>query len=715
MRFSSCIHCWVLLVSVFMLPLLPASAVDKPFKIVSLMSICQNSTHQDNFGLSLHYAITYGLNENFQAGVDYDYEKFDICRDRAQLLETVLKLIVDVKYENIVERAQKSRILCIFLYLPTDETVLAANIFSAFSVPVISFKNNSCENRVFNKNYLEHYNIPQETSEYLLHFVGLHHYDYVIAFSLNQTHGTHARYQKFVDLAQQRVCISSIMTDVDGAVERTLTTVNKNAYAFFIFGDVAATHKYSVHIYDNHTDVDTHGSKVPLIYSIFEVETEGIFHKKATEHLIRLLRTSGENPDKSVIPGVYNGSYLLIHFEVLFNELKEYIDIGLTDDLLRVFKDDVYATRIGESKCTNFKCDPGFERRLVNTLDTRYNSNNRYRCAQCQSNYVQSDTSEKQCTPCVGKNISNAPRTQCFVPYKLQMFDFRAPENVIGLMLNLFGLFYSVLVFFVFELYKTTPIVRSSDRILSQIQTASGFTMFLFLLMYAFLRANIKTCVLLPMFIGVAFSVFVAVTLAKVEKPLLVFRDRKQLTQRDINRTITHQYFIITLVPLTSIMLAVIHYRYNPSQIMTLFDDVTVKKSVTCNTDGHLHIQIIFIIFLSLVTLIQSYRVRKLPDNYSESMTILYSSLSAAVFLGILFPLYYSQGSQYGRMHMQWIILSFVGLIMALSMYVRKLFIIVFYPEKNTMKAWNRKRLQYHMEESMSCLSGPAESEETFV
>ena len=117
-------------------------------------------------------------------------------------------------------------------------------------------------------------------------------------------------------------------------------------------------------------------------------------------------------------------------------------------------------------------------------------------------------------------------------------------------------------------------------------------------------------------------------------------------------------------------------------------------------------------------TLIQAYRARNLPDNYSESMTILYSSFSAAVFLGIFFPLYYSQESDQARMHVQWIILSSVGLILTLSMYARKIFIIVFQAEKNTMKAWNRKRLQYSMEahESMSCISGPViNSEETFV
>lgn len=242
--------------------------------------------------------------------------------------------------------------------------------------------------------------------------------------------------------------------------------------------------------------------------------------------------------------------------------------------------------------------------------------------------------------------------------------------------------------------------------------------MFLFLLVQHFLQVNIRTCVLLPSLVGITFSAFVAVTLVKVEKPILVFRDRKQLTQQDINRTIIKQYFMIILIPLVSIMLAVVGYKINPVEMMTSYNDVTVEKTVRCSTDGHLHTQIIFITMLSMFTLIQAYRARNLPDNYSESMTILISSFSAAVFLGILFPLYHSQESDQSRMHVQWIILSFVGLILTLSMYARKIFIIIFQAEKNTMKAWNRKRLQYSMDaqESMSCTSGPViDSEETFV
>ena len=121
---------------------------------------------------------------------------------------------------------------------------------------------------------------------------------------------------------------------------------------------------------------------------------------------------------------------------------------------------------------------------------------------------------------------------------------------------------------------------------------------------------------------------------------------------------------------------------------------------MSCSNSGHLHIQIVFIILLSLFTLIQAFRSRKLPDNYSESMAILYSSFSAAVFLSILFPLYHFQTSNAGRSNVQWILLSSVALILMTALYAQKLYTMVFYPEKNTMKSWNRRRIQYSMDES---------------
>ena len=721
MEFIINLKCWFLHASLFMFLLTLSFAAKRPFKVVSLLEICNNSKVEDLNGLSLHYAITYGLHENFEEGIDFEYEKYDICGERKRLVKILINLIVDVSNEQVVNNTKESRILCIFLYLPTEETILAANILAASpSVPVISFRNSSHlnHNQIYNKNFRELKEIPQETSQYLLHFLRRHYYDYVIAFSLNRTHGAHTRFEKFVELARKDICIDYVTTTTQDAVARTLTKENRKAYAFIIFGDIKSTYSYSVRIYSNHSIVDSNGSRIPLIYSIFEVETEGLFHTKATELLLEILRKKGEKPDASVVVGEYSNSYMLIYFEVLFNQIKNLVRDDASEDLLDIFVDGGYTKRHGKSKCTDFKCKPGFERRLINTPNTRWNGSYAYTCLACPRDHVKDDTSDGHCSPCVGKNISNFPKTQCYVPYTLQSFDFHSPGSIIGLSLSLFGLLFSFLVFVVFEIRKGTPLVRASDRTLSQIQTTSAFMMFLFLLVQPFLQANIQLCVLLPSFVGVTFSVFVAVTLAKVEKPILVFRDPKQLTQRDINKTIAHQYLMITLIPFASIMLAVIRYKYSPTEILTSFNDVTVEKTIKCSTDGYLHIQIIFIIILSLITLIQAYRVRNLPDNYSESMTILYSSLSAAVFLGILFPIYHSQENDLAQMHVQWIILSSVGLILTLSMYARKLFIIVFQPEKNTMKAWNRKRLQYSMEvhESMSFISGPViDSEETFV
>jgi len=208
------------------------------------------------------------------------------------------------------------------------------------------------------------------------------------------------------------------------------------------------------------------------------------------------------------------------------------------------------------------------------------------------------------------------------------------------------------------------------------------------------------SCILMPCFIGFTFSTIVAVTLAKVRKPLLVFRQRKQLTQRDINHTIAQQFLMIVLIPLTSVLLAIVQFRSKPCDIKWTFNDTTVEKSVSCDSSAHLHIQIVFVILLSLFTLIQAFRSRKLPDNYSESMTILYSSFSAAVFLSILFPLYHFQTSGVDRSNVQWILLSSVALILMTALYAPKLYTMVFHPEKNMMKAWNRRWIQYSMDES---------------
>eukprot|EP00111_Clytia_hemisphaerica_P008303 TCONS_00024229-protein len=710
-------------IPLLLLVLLPYLAIAAPFKVVSLLETCESTNQIDETALAVHYGIMHGLNENFVEGTDFEYEFYDVCNQTNKMVEILLKVIVDVSYKkqepigngsvatpsNTIT-IEANQILCVMLYLSKDRTILAANILSSALVPVISFQNYSLQNRVYNERFLEHGELKKETNDYLLNLLQRHHYDYLIVFSLNQSYEINQRYQNFVQMARNKICMVYESTDVQDAVARSLTINNTRAHAFVIFGGLWESILFPSLLKKNLSD-----DSFPLLYPVFEEEHNGPMHFNATNKLVNLLKEKNIAQHHSITDGKYNQSHVLINFDVYFNTIKDYwkLDLLSTSDVLDTFKSQKYINRSGQSSCTNFTCGPGFERKLVKAPNTQWQNRYVYQCFQCEHNHVKGVESEGNCQPCINKNISNFDRTHCYVLYRLRSFDFQSPGSLVGLALNLVGLLFSILTIFLFELYKKTPIVRASDRTLSQIQTTSSFLLFLFLLVQALLQVTTVSCVLLPSSIGVTFSTLVAITVAKVEKPLLVFRQRKQLTQKDINATIAHQYFMIILIPLTSIMLAFVQFKYNPISIKTSYNDTTLEKSVMCSSDGHLHIQIIFIILLSLFTLIQAYRSRKLPDNYSESMTILYSSFSAAVFLAILFPLYHFQPTGEARLNVQWILISSVALILMVSLYTHKLYVMVFHPEKNTMKAWNRRRVQYSMEDSTSYYTVPMTTVDT--
>ena len=315
-----------------LLALLPSLAMGAPFKVVSLLEICESKNQVDETALAVHYGILHGLNENFEEGTDFEYEFYDVCNKTNKMVEILLKLIVDVSYKkqepvgvNSVAATtgtitiESNQVLCVMLYLSKDRTILAANILSSAPIPVISFQNYSLQNRVYNERFLEHGELKKETNDYLLHLLQRHHYDYLIVFSLNQSNGIHQRYQNFVRMARTKICMVYETTNIHDAVARSIAINNTRSHAFVVFGGILDSFHFPAYLRVNISE-----DAFPLIYPVYEEERNGPMHFNATNRLVGLLKEKNIDRHHSLTDGKYNQSHVLINFDVYFNTIKHY-------------------------------------------------------------------------------------------------------------------------------------------------------------------------------------------------------------------------------------------------------------------------------------------------------------------------------------------------------------------------------------------------------
>ena len=112
------------------------------------------------------------------------------------------------------------------------------------------------------------------------------------------------------------------------------------------------------------------------------------------------------------------------------------------------------------------------------------------------------------------------------------------------------------------------------------------------------------------------------------------------------------------------------------------------------------------LIIIQLCSFIQAFRCRKLPSHLSEAINIVYGSFIVTVSLCVMFPIYFYQKNDENGELVQALVLSGNNLILLLFMYGKKIYIILFCPQKNTKKYFRGKQLQEMRKNAISKLRG---------
>ena len=347
--------------------------------------------------------------------------------------------------------------------------------------------------------------------------------------------------------------------------------------------------------------------------------------------------------------------------------------------------------------CKAYICPQEWEQSRGELLKqfTKWNFEYGFTCKQCQHNFVKPTKGNKNaCRKCPRYYLSNENHTMCLDPYREQ---FLTTDTIYftAFVLSCCNITICAFTLIVFMKYPNTPIVKSSDFLLAMIHM---FTSILINAAFSALR-HLKprewTCFLDAIFAGNLYTFFIAIVLMKSHKILSAFNSMHKLSTKSKRNTILQQWFTIFILTTSSVVLTFVAMETQTVTVQSRRDTANKIIHLFCRNILPKTTQFGFAGVLQVATFIVAYRGRNLPDIFNESMSLLYASFASTMSFAVMFILlrFRSNDSNF-QASIVWLVASLNSNIYILLCYGKKLFIVLFKKENNTLAYIQQRTFQ---------------------
>ena len=316
-------------------------------------------------------------------------------------------------------------------------------------------------------------------------------------------------------------------------------------------------------------------------------------------------------------------------------------------------------------------------------------------CQKCPLNFIKPFFgNNKSCTACKGLNISNKHNTVCYDPFVTVHLDLKAFPVLMLLMTSIFGIIVTILLMAIFIKYRTTPVGRSLDLKMTFFHLGVMLLLFMVTPNFLIIYPTHVSCVVRLFMVTVLYTTNVAIIMMKSQKILSAFQSQNAVTSKEIFFTeIKQASCIIIMVGVNVGIVSCSVVQRAPSVTVSLNVKI-LKRFIYCDNSFYLNIMFVYFICLQLFCIIQAFRGRHLPDVYSESMTIVYGSFMTSIVFGVTFPIYYFQPQGIEKVLTHWSNLTLNAFLLLMIMYMKKAYIMLFNPHKNTKKYFQKQIIE---------------------
>nr|XP_047143889.1 extracellular calcium-sensing receptor-like [Hydra vulgaris] len=342
-----------------------------------------------------------------------------------------------------------------------------------------------------------------------------------------------------------------------------------------------------------------------------------------------------------------------------------------------------------KSTCST-PCNPG-NMKLVSPLNKCC-----WTCILCPDNSITTSSNDENCTICneLIDSYPNENKSECIKRNRLY-WNFKSslqmPHQILVLSLCSIGVLFSLMFIFTFVMKESTPVVRSSNYILSLIQLSLHLVMFTLPLL-SFPEETYIKCVCRIYLGSFSHVVIITIIFVKVTRLVEVF-DLIVPRKMTLKKKVYIAFKTVLLLLLLSSFYIVFIYAIHNSKYKTFLDDEkgTTLFSVQkyCNAHSFLVFHLCYVLVYSVICGYQTFKIKDLPDNYNETSKIAYSLFFSNITLCALVGLNYSSFDLNTKRFMSCILFNISMFFLMIILFFNKIIIIWFYPKKND-------RLEFH-------------------
>ncbi|OCT93495.1 hypothetical protein XELAEV_18016564mg [Xenopus laevis] len=326
------------------------------------------------------------------------------------------------------------------------------------------------------------------------------------------------------------------------------------------------------------------------------------------------------------------------------------------------------------------RCSPGYRKALRQGHPICC-----YDCVPCAEGQISNSTDSDNCITCHESEWSNKKKDMC-IP---RTVDFLSHGDYLGsglVSLSVVSAVVTCSMLCIFCIHNNTPVVKANNRELSYILLLSIFFSFLCVLLFIG-RPQKVTCLLRQVTFGINFTLSVSCVLAKTVTVVIAFNATKPGSKIKKWVGTRVSIWLVLLCSLVQVGICLVWLISSPPFPDYDTHTYTGKMILQCNEGSvtAFYTVIGYMGFLSALSFIVAFLVRKLPDSFNEAQLITFSMLVFCSVWVSFIPAYLSTKGKYTvAVEIFAILTSSAGLLGCI--FIPKCHIILFHPEKNTRR-----------------------------
>jgi len=351
--------------------------------------------------------------------------------------------------------------------------------------------------------------------------------------------------------------------------------------------------------------------------------------------------------------------------------------------------------------CSSIVCGIGYYRTFgkQSAFETSaWNYSVGWTCRKCPTNHFKNSEGDAPCERCPRYHSSSYQRTFCFGLYQETFLNTNMFVVQLTIAVSSALVLITLVAASIFINHRHTPLVQAMDFNLSIFHLLSiAVPLSLNFLVFQG-KPNLYRCISRPLSIAVFNTTTISIVLVKSQKLLQAFHSKVRLRHRQVLLTSLKQAAIVVVNILSAIMLLMATLNFKPLEIESVRHDDDLQLKIFCGggMDLHISVQVIYQILLQITCFVPAFRGRNLPNVFNEAMTIIYASFLMNVAFLVLFPIQYFQKEMRYRAMVQWTVLNCNAFSVLFLLYGKKLYLVVFKPEKNT-RAYFREQTMHSL------------------